>query len=238
MIFTAHSTSQLSSASLVDVSQLQSLLEIGGPVILILVLMSVISLTVIILKCWQFFWMQTYRYQAIQQALKHWYYQQPQEALATLNNTRNPIARVLESAIHLKINQADDVIAREEVIRIAKRELANARSYLKVLEVIAALSPLLGLLGTVLGMIAAFQTLQQAGPSVDPALLSGGIWEALATTAAGLIVAIPTVAVLNWLEQCVERFKYVMEDTMTQIFTRDTLTQTQKDSPSPLMTND
>jgi biopolymer transport protein ExbB/TolQ len=49
--------------------------------------------------------------------------------------------------------------------------------------------------------------------------LSGGIWEALLTTAAGLIVAIPTVVALNWLEQKIEHFKLTMEDAMTQVFT-------------------
>lgn len=61
-------------------------------------------------------------------------------------------------------------------------------------------APLLGLFGTVLGMISAFQALQEAGSQVDPSILAGGIWVALLTTAVGLAVAMPTSVVLSWLE--------------------------------------
>ena len=70
----------------------------------------------------------------------------------------------------------------------------------RLLDTIAQLAPLLGLFGTVLGMIQAFQSLQQAGSSVDPSLLAGGIWVALLTTAVGLAVAMPTSMILAWLE--------------------------------------
>lgn len=58
----------------------------------------------------------------------------------------------------------------------------------------------MGLFGTVLGMIAAFRAMQDAGQSVDPSVLAGGIWVALMTTAAGLAVAMPLSAILSWLE--------------------------------------
>ena len=64
----------------------------------------------------------------------------------------------------------------------------------------AQVAPLLGLFGTVLGMIEAFRALQEAGAQVDPSLLAGGIWVALLTTAAGLAVAMPTAMVLSWFE--------------------------------------
>ena len=67
----------------------------------------------------------------------------------------------------------------------------------RLLDTVAQLAPLLGLFGTVLGMIEAFQALQDAGSSVDPSLLAGGIWVALLTTAA---VAMPTSIVLSWFE--------------------------------------
>jgi biopolymer transport protein ExbB len=66
--------------------------------------------------------------------------------------------------------------------------------------VIAQMAPLLGLFGTVLGMIDAFQALQEAGDQVDPTVLAGGIWVALMTTAVGLAVAMPTSLILTWLE--------------------------------------
>ncbi|MGH1438633.1 MAG: MotA/TolQ/ExbB proton channel family protein [Cellvibrionaceae bacterium] len=217
-----------SATSIFDTQQLQGLFEAGGPVIMILVAMSVIALSVFLLKYWQFLRLGINKQKGLSQALQLWRKQNTQAALETLSTLRNPIARVLEHAINLKSQTTiSDAIAREEVTRIAKRELASSRSYLKVLEVIATLSPLLGLLGTVLGMITAFQKLQGAGSTVDPALLSGGIWEALLTTAAGLVVAIPTVIGLNWLEQRVERFKLTMEDAMTQAFTAPAIVEGQ-----------
>jgi biopolymer transport protein ExbB len=204
----------------IDTSQLQHLIEVGGPVIAILAVMSLISLSIFLLKGWQFIWSSKGQQKALSKSLHCWHTKNPDLALTLLNNTHSPIARVLEAAITLKSRSGgDDSLIREEVMRIAKRQIANARAYLRILEVIATLSPLLGLLGTVLGMIEAFKKLQGAGSAIDPALLSGGIWEALLTTAAGLIVAIPTVIGLNWLEQRVENIKLTMEDSMTQIFT-------------------
>ncbi|HEX7025688.1 MAG TPA: MotA/TolQ/ExbB proton channel family protein, partial [Gammaproteobacteria bacterium] len=115
--------------------------------------------------------------------------------------------------------EVGDELAREEVQRIAGVQLFKLRGGLRVIEVIASLSPLLGLLGTVLGMIAAFQQLEAAGSQVNPAVLSGGIWEALLTTAAGLVVAIPAIIALNFFEQRIQRIRQQMEDAGTQIFT-------------------
>jgi len=90
----------------------------------------------------------------------------------------------------------------------------------------AAVAPLLGLRGTVLGMVEACQSLEAAGNRVNPAILSGGIWEALLTTAAGLIVAIPAVAAHNWLERSVERYSRFMEDVATRLCTAHLYTGT------------
>jgi biopolymer transport protein ExbB len=98
-------------------------------------------------------------------------------------------------------------------------QLSKLRSYLRPLEIIATLSPLLGLLGTVLGMITAFQQMEGAGNQVDPSVLSGGIWQALLTTAVGLAVAIPVVTLQSWLERKVERIAHNMNDAVTQVFT-------------------
>ena len=94
---------------------------------------------------------------------------------------------------------------REEIERLGLGILSRLRGWLKPLEVIASLAPLLGLFGTVLGMIEAFRQMEAAGNQVNPTVLSGGIWEALLTTAVGLAVAIPAVVALNWLERRVEQ---------------------------------
>jgi len=115
--------------------------------------------------------------------------------------------------------QHDETMVREEVSRIAKNHIARLRSWLRPLELIASLSPLLGLLGTVLGMIEAFRRLESAGNHVDPALLSGGIWQALLTTAVGLVVAIPVLLAHQWLDRRVDNCTHHMEDLTTRVFT-------------------
>ncbi len=102
--------------------------------------------------------------------------------------------------------------AREEITRVAKRELAEARAGLRAIELIALIAPLLGLLGTVLGMIAAFRTLQELGGAADPSDLAGGIWEALLTTAGGMAVAIPASVALTWFEGVADRLRLDLED--------------------------
>ena len=112
-------------------------------------------------------------------------------------------------------------LVREDALRRAAEGLEGLRGWLRPLEVIAALAPLLGLFGTVLGMIEAFAALEAAGSRVDPAVLSGGIWEALLTTAVGLAVAIPAVATVNWFERRVERAEFAIESLVSGLVTAD-----------------
>jgi biopolymer transport protein ExbB len=116
--------------------------------------------------------------------------------------------------------QAAEASLKEELERYALGRLHELRAFLRPLEVIATLSPLLGLLGTVLGMIVAFQQMEAAGRQVDPTVLSGGIWQALLTTAVGLAVAIPVVAVHSWLERKTDRVAHHMNDAVTRVFTQ------------------
>ena len=204
----------------VNASRVDTMLEAGGPVVTILAVMSIVGLAVVLIKIWQFFRLDIDKRNFIPLAMQAWRENNLEEMNQILASTRNPIARTIEVAVDAcHYAKIDSSLAREEVLRVAALYLANARSYLRILEVIAVLSPLLGLFGTVLGMIEAFHRLEEAGTTVDPAVLSGGIWEALLTTAAGLAVAIPAILLLNWLEQRIENFKLAMEDAMTQVFT-------------------
>jgi len=192
----------------------------GGTVVAILVGLSVIALAVILLKAWQFARLRLGSTAALSEGEQLWRSGRAGEALERLAASPHPAARVLETALRGQSRgDVEPATVREEVQRVAAAQLAGLRSHLKILEVIGALSPLLGLLGTVLGMIEAFQELEAAGSQVDPSVLSGGIWEALLTTAAGLAVAIPVVAVLSLLERIVERTAQLMEDRVTRLFT-------------------
>jgi biopolymer transport protein ExbB len=113
-----------------------------------------------------------------------------------------------------------DAVAREEVMRLGARVMTQLRTGLRPLELIVTIAPLIGLLGTVLGMIEAFQALETTGGQADPAILAGGIWEALLTTAAGMGVAIPAAVALSWFEAIAERVQIDLEDLATRIFTQ------------------
>jgi len=200
--------------------RLVSLVDLGGPVVLVLAVLSVVALTIALAKLWQFARVGVGRHGAVEQSLALWCQRKPQEAIDALGNQRTPAARLVYLAMTgVGDSTLDDTTLREELVRVASRQLESLRGYLRALEVIATLSPLLGLLGTVLGMIQAFQELAIAGSQVDPALLSGGIWQALLTTALGLAVAIPVVLVHSWLERRVERCGHAMEDAVTRVFT-------------------
>ncbi len=195
-------------------------LRLGGPVLAVLFVLSTIALAIILIKFLQFAVLRVRDQKFVPLVLNHYRSGRMQDAIHVLSRHRSPVARVLEIAIEGRQRRdLNEHLIREEVDRVATEHLEQLRSYLRGLEVIAALSPLLGLLGTVLGMIDAFQQLEQAGNRINAAILSGGIWEALLTTAAGLAIAIPVLAVLNWLERIVQRTAHTMESAATQVFT-------------------
>jgi len=196
-----------------------ALFQVGGPVVAILVGLSIIALAITFIKLWQFAFVQIGSRQFVSEALAHWSAGRSDAAFETLEQSRNPIAHVMAITMRGKAHEVKEDTIREEATRVASAELENLRSNLRGLELIGSLSPLLGLLGTVLGMIAAFQQLAAAGSRVDPSLLSGGIWEALLTTAVGLSVAIPAITVLHGLERTIERLQHSMEDAVTRVFT-------------------
>lgn len=195
-------------------------LRLGGPVVGLLLLMSVVALAIVIAKLQQFRAVRLGDLEPVDRALAAYRRNDPRQALALLQGRRNPVAQTVADAIQVQRRGGGDAtLLREETARRAGARLETLRSHLRVLEVIATLSPLLGLFGTVLGMISAFQEMEAAGSQVDPAVLSGGIWEALMTTAVGLAVAIPATAASNWLDRRIERATHAMEDAVTQVFT-------------------
>ncbi len=202
------------------VEQVLRFMEDGGPVLYLLLVISILALTLIIAKLIQFWMLRVHAHGFVEPALRSWHDGQNREALGILRGQRNPVARVLEVALHGSAGAArrEDLV-KEEITRVAGLQLDNLRSGLRPLALIANISPLIGLLGTVLGMINAFQALQNAGNKVDPSILSGGIWVALLTTAAGLIIAIPAAAAHNWMEGVVYRAQRAMEDAVTRVFT-------------------
>jgi len=184
----------------------------------VLLTMSVLAVAIILLKLFQFFQSGLRRLDFVDPALAALQKNDHNRALDALKQQRSPVALVMESAIRCGVDpamSAKDVEA--EVSRVGSAQIRNLESWLRGLSSIAHLSPLLGLLGTVTGMIAAFMNLEAAGSRVDPSILSGGIWEALLTTAFGLTVAIPAMAAFYYLEGEVDHVRASMKDVSIRV---------------------
>lgn len=197
---------------------LYKLLEDGGPVMYVLLGLSVLATTIILMKLFQFFRSGLFRMDFIEESLSALHTEGPSEALYVLKKQNNPVAQVMQCALRCGVDpemSAKDVDA--EVSRVGSAQIRNLESWLRGLSSIAHLSPLLGLLGTVIGMISAFMQLEAAGSRVDPSLLSGGIWVALLTTAFGLTVAIPAMAAFHYLEGEVDKARAAMHDACVRI---------------------
>ena len=196
-------------------------LELGGPVATVLLATSVVALAIILAKFWQHGTVRIGSLRAAYDALALYRAGLSREALAVASSSPNPAAAALAHAIRGQQRALPEATAREEVMRYGTAALESLRSGFRILEIIASLAPLLGLFGTVLGMIEAFREMELAGNQVDPTVLSGGIWTALLTTALGLGVAMPVVVMLGWLERRVDRLAHGMGHVVAGIYTVD-----------------
>jgi len=212
----ATNAGMMQSAQFTD--RVSDFLAVGGPVVWVLIVFSVIALTIILIKLYQFFIERPETSDHVDAALAQYHSGSVDQALGMLDNKR-PVDQVLSTAIKGQQQGINIAVLKEELSRVASVRLDSLSAFLRPLEVIATISPLLGLLGTVLGMIEAFQQMQAAGSHVDPSVLSGGIWKALLTTAVGLTVAIPVMLAFNWMERKVERVANLINDTATRAFT-------------------
>lgn len=190
----------------------------GGPIILLIAALSVCALALLLWKLWRFAMIGVWEGGRGRRAALLWAEGREDEALGAVARARGPTSQVTAAAMRALQARVPEDRARERVVRLAKEKLAELRTGLRGLEVIATIAPLLGLLGTVLGMIAAFQALQESGARADPAALAGGIWEALLTTAAGMAVAIPAGVALNYFESVIERTRVAMESAAAIVF--------------------
>ncbi len=190
----------------------------GGPAMVAIVLVSILLLTVILWKLWRLVVSGAFRRDKAEAAVRAWTAGDVSLARGQAGEARGIRGRVVGAAF-AAVSSLPEAQARAETERVARRELADLRTGFRLIELIALVAPLLGLLGTVLGMIAAFQALEASGGAADPATLAGGIWEALMTTAAGMVVAIPASLALGLFEGIEERVRIDLEDLATRIFT-------------------
>ncbi len=129
----------------------------------------------------------------------------------------SPLSRVLAIAAR---RAADPQRAEEAATRQAVAELDHYESWVPLLGFLAQVAPLFGLLGTVIGMVDLFASMETAGNEVSTTTLSSGIWKALLTTAAGLIIAIPALGAHLWLTRQLQLLQHRMEEGVGRILER------------------
>lgn len=122
---------------------------------------------------------------------------EPEKARKLAEESASPMGRVLIQAMAERDQERE--ILETVVVNAIDEEVRNLSAYTQALATIGNIAPLLGLLGTVLGMIKAFMVIQDMGGKVNAAVLAGGIWEAMLTTAFGLAVALPVMVAHSYL---------------------------------------
>lgn len=181
-----------------------------------LAVLSLMAITVAFLKVFQFARLGVGKSRAAQIVLEKWLNHQTTDAMQTTVLGRSVLTRVLHSVFSAIQARPDEPAFAEELGRqTAMLEISAMTHRMRVLDVVVQAAPMLGLLGTVIGMIDAFSTLASADGVVDQALLAGGIWTALTTTAAGLAIALVTYFVATWLEGRVETERQSIEAVMS-----------------------
>jgi biopolymer transport protein ExbB len=198
--------------------QLQDALNVGGPALWVIFGISVVLLTIGLWKFWHLIKLGAWNRKQADEILKLWLEKKIEPSDI---NPRNIRAKILGQTILAISNQnyTNDMV-REECVRLANKNLNEARRGLRIIDLIITIAPLVGLLGTVLGMIEAFQALQDSGAQADPSALAGGIWEALLTTAAGMGIAIPASILLSWYDSVVSNVQADIENLATQAILR------------------
>lgn len=193
------------------IEPLLQIAEIGGPVVVILMGVAVLALAVVLYKVWQFWMAGVGRHRALSRAVQAWDSGNRSGARSALDQSTSYLAPVIDMSLSASPAMLERLQAE------AESRFSRLERGFRFLDSVAQLAPLLGLFGTVLGMIEAFQSLQEAGSQVDPSILAGGIWVALLTTAVGLVVAMPTALVLSWLESRMEAERVIAEQAIMTV---------------------
>lgn len=185
------------------------LVKAGGWLMWPIIACSIIAMAIVIERLW------AYRHSKVLPAnlvAQIWQLHQKSQLTAahiTTVRSSSPLGRILAAGL---VNRAHSREVMKEAIEEEGRQVVHElEQYLNTLGTIANISPLLGLLGTVIGMIKVFSAITSSGVG-NPAVLAGGISEALITTAAGLLVAIPALIFHRYLSGRVDRIVVRMEE--------------------------
>jgi biopolymer transport protein ExbB len=182
----------------------------GGPVMIPIIILSIVALTVILAKFWEL-----WRFRTRLNKLTSRLYGLVQDgnlsaALHASREDETSLGRVFENVIVHRSQERADLTRRLE--RLGGDVVADLESYMGALATIIGVAPMLGFLGTIVGLIKAFMNWETMGDRITINVLAGGIYEAMITTAAGLTVAIPYYLIYNHLVGKIGRLTRLTEE--------------------------
>ena len=177
----------------------------GGVLVTPILFCSVLALAIFIERLIRFFSLSGKEAGLADRIAENLISGQDEKAFETASAGKSPMGRVLSQA--LEVRHQDRETLETVISHAVDEEVRGISSYLPALATIGNIAPMLGLLGTVVGMIKAFMVIQQMGGKVNAAVLAGGIWEAMLTTALGLAVALPTLIAHSYLISRVDKFE-------------------------------
>lgn len=191
------------------------ILEKGGIVMWLIMLLSIIAAVIIIERLLYFRKIRIDEEKMISRLKATLQKKHFDEALSICENNPSPVTNLMRVGIEHRSYPRETI--REAILDAANLEVPKMEKHLPALGTISHIAPLLGLLGTVTGNIRAFGVLGKFGAVGDPGLLAKGIAEALLTTAAGIIVAIPAVIFYNYLVSKVNHSIIRLENRVNEL---------------------
>jgi biopolymer transport protein ExbB len=182
----------------------------GGFLVGPILLCSVVALAIFLERWIRFIRIRTRGKGLMEAVVRHLRDGEDHQAYELASAGDSPIGRILRQAMEVK--DQDRETLETVLVHATEEEVRDLSRYLQALAGIGTIAPMLGLLGTVTGMINAFMAIQEMGGRVNAAALAGGIWEAMITTALGLGVAIPTMAAHSYLISRLDRYEAGLQD--------------------------
>ena len=190
---------------------LWSLFTMGGPLMWVLLALSILAIYLIGRKWWTIKNASKIDPHFMQDIRDYMNDGKTKSAITLCRKYDNPVARMVETGIHRMGRPMADI--QSAIENIGNVEVARLEKGLPLLATIAGGAPMIGFLGTVMGMVQAFFNMSKAGNNIDITLLSDGIYTAMLTTVGGLIVGIIAYFGYNWLTSKVSDLVYKMESS-------------------------
>ncbi|MCL7942561.1 MotA/TolQ/ExbB proton channel family protein [Marinobacter sp. ATCH36] len=213
----------LTDATGVSTGPVSQLMEMGGPVMMVLLAIALAGVvTFVYLMLFGTFFAPKFTAK-LKKGITVWQQKPGRDVPGQLKQNAgrysrlNPLHHLVINTMNARLEGTDPQQIRESVARDAHEALEPFEAPLKIIEVIAALAPLLGLLGTVMGMMEAFSAMAATEGRANASQLSGGIYEALTTTAAGLVIAIPFAALAAWIEFRLRRIQKTINSVLVTV---------------------